>query len=43
MSCQMSTFEGILRRHLISGNGRIADRSVYSILKYEWMAREGLR
>jgi len=37
------TFEGILRHHLVSGHGRIADRSVYSILKHEWMAREGLR
>jgi len=36
------TFEGILRHHLVSGHGRIADRSVYSILKSEWMAREGL-
>ena len=36
------TFEGILRRHLYSGEGRIADRSVYSILKPQWMAREGL-
>ena len=36
------TFEGILRHHMISGHGRIADQSVYSILKPEWMAREGL-
>ena len=36
------TFEGILRRHIVSGHGRIADRSVYSLLKPEWMAREGL-
>ena len=36
------TFEGIRRHHLISGHGRIADRSMYSILKPEWMAREGL-
>jgi len=36
------TFEGILRRHLFSGEGRIADQSMYSILKSEWMAREGL-
>jgi len=36
------TFEGILRHHLVSGHGHVADRSVYSILKSEWMAREGL-
>ena len=36
------TFEGVRRRNLISGHGRIADRSTYSILKPEWMAREGL-
>jgi len=37
------TFEGILRRHLVSGHGRVADRCVYSILKPEWMVREGLK
>jgi len=36
------TFEGVLRHHLVSGHGRIADQSMYSILKPEWMAREGL-
>ena len=37
------TFEGIRRHHLISGHSRIADRSTYSILKPEWIAREGLK
>ena len=36
------TLEGILRRHMVSGHGRIADRSMYSLLKPEWLAREGL-
>lgn len=35
------TFEGVLRRHLVTDReGHIADRSVYSILKDEWIERE---
>ena len=34
------TLEGILRHHLLSGEGRIVDRSVYGLLKSEWQARE---
>jgi len=35
------TLEGVLRRDLVSGQGRIADHAVYSLLKPEWEVREG--
>ncbi|MDR2974350.1 MAG: GNAT family N-acetyltransferase [Propionibacteriaceae bacterium] len=34
--------EGVLRHELLSGEGRIVDRSVYGLLKSEWEAREAL-
>jgi len=34
------TCEGVLRRHLVSGGGKIVDHSVYSLLKPEWIPRE---
>ncbi len=36
------TLEGVLRREHLTGLGRIVDHSIYSILKPEWAAREGL-
>ena len=36
------TLEGILRRANLTGHGQIADHSLYSLLKPEWEAREGL-
>ena len=33
------TLEGVLRQHMVSGGGRIADRAVYALLKSEWEAR----
>ena len=34
------TLEGILRHHLLSGEGRIVDCSVYGLLKWEWPGSE---
>jgi len=33
--------DGVLRRHALSGDGRIVDYSMYSLLREEWEAREG--